>query len=134
LKWPFPEDLKALQSLLGVVNYLRQHISRLSSIEEPLNKARASEEAFEREINTNREAMVESFQILKQAIASAPLLRYPDPKRPFHVSPDASKLGLGAVLYQTTPEQDEVGDTSIQADNIVMISSQPMSDVTRFIS
>jgi transposase InsO family protein len=130
-KWPFPADCKALQSFLGVVNYLRPHIAHLSHLEEPLNKARSDQEAYDREIRTNKEKMMAAFDIIKQAIASAPLLRYPDYTRPFHIAPDASRCGVGAVLYQTTPEQDAIEDTSVTGDNIVMITSRSLTSYER---
>src|SRR6185312_15920537 len=91
MNWPFPENVKALQSFLGITNYLRSHIAHLADVEEPLNKARASQEAYDREISINKERMHQAFHTIKQAIASAPLLKYPDFQRPFHVAPDASR-------------------------------------------
>jgi transposase InsO family protein len=131
LDWPFPADCRALQSFLGIVNYLRSHLYHLSTIEEPLNKARANQEAFEREITNNRPAMESAFKTIKQAIATIPLLRYPKMDRPFHVAPDASRTGLGAVLYQLSDEQEDTGDTSICADNIVMIASRSLTAYER---
>ena len=49
------------------------------------------------------EACEISFNKLKSLLTSAPLLGYPDFKRPFILEVDASHLGLGAVLSQ---EQD----------------------------
>jgi len=124
---------KAVQALkfLGIVNLLCQHIHHLSVIEEPLNRARASQEAYDREYKENADGMKESFNVIKQAIAKLPILRYPYPDRSFHVAPDASRTGIGAVLYQLTPQQEELGDTSIQADNIVMITSRALSSYER---
>ena len=68
-----------------------------------------------------------SFELLKESIAHAPLLRYPDFDRPFHMAPDASRVGIGAVLYQPTPEQEMVGDTSVTSENIVMITSRALN-------
>lgn len=41
-----------------------------------------------------------SFQALKAAMVSAPVLRLPDFDRPFIIEIDASDLGIGAVLLQ----------------------------------
>lgn len=127
LDWPFPANCKALQAFLGVVNYLREHIRHLPDVEAPLNKARVNQESYDREVAHNRDAMEHSFTLLKEAISKAPLLRYPDVDRPFHVAPDASRQGIGAVLYQPTPAQGDVGDTSITSENIVAITSRSLA-------
>ena len=127
LSWPFPNDCKALQSFLGVANYLRDHIRHLAELEAPLNKARVDQKSYDREVACNREAMERSFQLIKEAVAKAPLIRFPDFDRPFHVALDASRVGLGGVLYQPTPQQDEIGDTSVTADNIVAITSRSLT-------
>lgn len=41
-----------------------------------------------------------AFQRLKEAFTSVPILKLPDPKKPFLVEVDASKVGIEAVLSQ----------------------------------
>ena len=43
----------------------------------------------------------EAFEKLKQACTDTPILAYADYKKPFRLNTDASKKGLGGVLYQT---------------------------------
>ena len=131
LKWPFPADHKALQAFLGTVNYLRPHIRQCAELEAAFNKARVSQEAFEREADLNKESLARNFKLLKEAIATAPLLRYPDVDRPFHLATDASRVGVGAVLYQPSLEQQELGDTSVTAENIVAITSRSLKAYER---
>ncbi len=124
--WPFPADVKALQSFLGVVNYVRGHIKHMPTVSKALDRARHSQAAYDREVISNRDDMEKSFELLKEAISHAPLLRFPDFSRPFYMAPDASWLGIGAVLYQPTPNQEEAGDTSLTSENIVAITSRAL--------
>ena len=39
-------------------------------------------------------------EILKEKLASAPIVKFPDYKIPFHLYTDASNSGIGAVLMQ----------------------------------
>lgn len=41
-----------------------------------------------------------AFKRLKDAFTSAPILKLPDPEKPFVVEVDASEVGIGAVLSQ----------------------------------
>ena len=44
--------------------------------------------------------LIKSFELIRHAIAHAPLLCFPDFNKPFYVATDASCLGIGGVLYQ----------------------------------
>jgi hypothetical protein len=44
-------------------------------------------------------ACEEAFQALKKFLTSAPILAQPDIEKPFGVYCDASRIGLGCVLY-----------------------------------
>jgi hypothetical protein len=66
--------------------------------------------------------MISDFNILKQAVSTAPKLAYPDYNKPFHIATDASNVGVGGVLYQP----NEYGG-DITPDNIVSIVSKKLS-------
>uniref|UniRef100_W5NM24 ribonuclease H n=1 Tax=Lepisosteus oculatus TaxID=7918 RepID=W5NM24_LEPOC len=92
--WPVPRNLKQIQRFLGFANFYRRFIRNFSSVVVPitaLTRNRPSRGKW------NPEAY-QAFLRLKQLFSSAPLLRHPDPSRPFIVEVDASAHGVGAVL------------------------------------
>ena len=50
----------------------------------------------------------QAFDTLKLALTSKPILRLPDPTRPFVLKCDASGRALGAALLQADPENDNL--------------------------
>ena len=103
-EWPLPKTIHDLRCFLGFVGYYRKFIPRFSELAQPLTSL------LEGTINTKRankrqtidwgSEQQESFDALKQACVSAPILGYPNYDRPFILHTDASLQGLGAVLYQ----------------------------------
>jgi len=94
--WPEPVTSKELQHYLGLFNYFREHIpmySRLAAPLERLRKAPNLAHAWGR-----REQW--AFDSMKKVLSSARILAFPDFSVMFHVATDASKQGIGAVLYQ----------------------------------
>ncbi len=93
--WPRPTTRKELQRFLGLANYLREFIKGCSEIAKPLTDLTSPMRLFC--WNSPEEA---SFQQLKRALISAPVLCHTDSKKPFIVKPDASNFAVGAVLLQ----------------------------------
>ena len=90
-----PRTVKETQSFLGMANYYRKFIPHFSEKARPLHALSSSTVPFVWD-----DACQKSFDLLRDALASAPVLAYPDFTKRFEVHCDASKVGLGAVLMQ----------------------------------
>ncbi len=102
---PEPTCTVELETFLGKAGYYQKFIDDYANIAHPLMRMKGKNVDFQFG-NPEREA----FNKLKEALCSAPVLRYPDFERPFYISTDASGYGLGAVLFQVYGEdnQDEL--------------------------
>ena len=93
--WPIPTRLKVVQSFIGFANFYRRFINGFSSLVQPLILLTRKDTPF---IWTS--ATQNSFDALKAAFLTTPMLVHPDRTRPFQVEADASDFAIGAVLSQ----------------------------------
>ena len=97
-QWKQPRSPKDLQSFLGLVNYFSEYIPFYSTLAAPLNKIRNNKKfEWDAEWTGN---LLESFSKLKMALQNCTKISYPDFSRKFFIATDASKSGIGGVLYQ----------------------------------
>ena len=102
--FPAPTDAKHLRQFLGLSNYYRKFIKNYASIAEPLHKLlRKNTKSYV----WNKQCQ-HSFDLLKQKLASPPILTYPDFKIPFIVSTVASGTAIGGVLSQVQGSAEKV--------------------------
>ena len=92
---PHPTNTEELRSFLGLANYHRRHIPRFAHIAEPLNNLLRKGVAF-----VWTPECASAFETLRTLLATAPVLAYPDPSKPFELHTDASNVAVGAVLVQ----------------------------------
>ena len=92
---PEPQNRTELQRFMGTVNYLGKFIPNLSGINQPLRQLLQKDIAWQWE-----EAQQQSFDELKRAITSAPVLAYYDENEDIVLSVDSSKDALGACILQ----------------------------------
>lgn len=107
--WPVPKNIKELQSYLGFLNFYRRFITGFSTLAQPLHlllRGRGSSGTRKKDLpkwiwGGEQQS---AFETLKAKLLSPPILAYPDFDKPFTVHVDASKLGLGAALYQDSED------------------------------
>lgn len=95
-----PKDQKGVKSLLGLTNYYKKFIAGYSKMCSPLFDLLKKGTPF-----VWSEECEKALMSLKQALTSSPILAFPDMNKPFLLTSDASKSGLGFILGQ----EDENG-------------------------
>ena len=93
---PKPRSPKEIKQFLGLTGYYRKFVPRFSDMARPLTKLLAHDCEFKW---TNQ--CDNSFQMLKDTLCSAPILKYPDTTKPYTLYTDASKYGWAGVLTQS---------------------------------
>ncbi|GBL80842.1 Retrovirus-related Pol polyprotein from transposon 297, partial [Araneus ventricosus] len=101
--WPRPDKIHDLRSFLGLCTYYRRFVKNFSTIARPLHKLTEAKSNF----NWTDECE-KSFNSLKQALTSSPILTYPRTDKDFILDTDASNEGIGAVLSQNTGNEERV--------------------------
>ena len=90
-----------IQAFLGLVGHYQQFIRGFAHIVQPLHEHLSEEGAHKKskQVMLMAEAK-DAFETLKRACLQAPVLAFADFDEPFLLETDASKFGLGGVLFQ----------------------------------
>lgn len=94
-EWPTPQNVKDVQSFLGLANYNRKFIEGYSKTSAPLTELTKKDTRWKWD-----SAQKQAFQQLKDQCVSAPTLRLFDGKRAVWIETDASDKAIGACLTQ----------------------------------
>ena len=95
---PTPQDVGALRSSLGMVNFQAPFVANLSTLADPLNALLSTKNPFDWSPECEK-----AFQPIKKAVTSAPCLVHFNPDRPIILAVDASPYGVGAVMLHILP-------------------------------
>ncbi|GFZ10841.1 hypothetical protein Acr_22g0002390 [Actinidia rufa] len=95
VNWPRPTNVTKVKSFMGLVGYYRRFVKDFSKIATPLIQLTGKNVPFE--WNDKRE---KTFQILKNQLASIPILALPSGTDGFTIYSDASCRWLGCILMQ----------------------------------
>ncbi|CAC5424361.1 unnamed protein product [Mytilus coruscus] len=93
LKVPEPENVKELQSWLGLVNYYRKFIPDMSTVLQPLNELLTKKSKWNWNENCKK-----SFLKISKLLSSTKVLAHYDPNVNVELAVDASPYGLGCVI------------------------------------
>lgn len=115
-----PKTVNEVRKLMGFLNYYRRYVKNFSIINKPIYDLvktprqppqGAKQDKTRRNHSNNGQLLAKhpvewtdihqsALETLITSITSVPVMAYPDFQKPFVLHTDASKDGLGAVLYQ----------------------------------
>ena len=93
--WPQLTSVQHVQQFLGLCNYYRRFVPRFLEVAGPLTLLTRKHQQF-----VWGQEQVKAFQMLKDLLCSAPVLKVFDPALPTRVVCDASNFFVGAILEQ----------------------------------
>lgn len=93
--FPIPNNEKNIKQFLGLAGYYRRFIRNFSKIAKPLTDLLKKDRQFKWETMQQ-----ESFNYLRTALCTEPILQYPDFTKIFNLTTDASGYAIGGVLSQ----------------------------------
>ena len=90
---PAPKTPKEVKQFLGLAGYYRKFIPRFADIARPMTHLTKQNVEFEW-----MDICQQSFDILKKTLYEEPILKYPDPNKPYILYMDASKICVGVCF------------------------------------
>ncbi|GBG72949.1 hypothetical protein CBR_g12669 [Chara braunii] len=93
--WPRPQSVTEMRSFLGMTGYYRTSVKDYSIVAAPLTDPTRLDTPWER-----TDECEAAFRHLKHALTHYEVLKLPDLDKPFIVTTDASRYGIGVVLAQ----------------------------------
>ena len=92
---PPPTTPKKVKQFLGLIGYYRKFVPRFADVARPLTNLTRLDQPFEWSDKCQT-----SFELLKEVLIKEPILRFPDPNKPYTLYTDASKYAWSCVLTQ----------------------------------
>ena len=93
--WPIPKSIHDIRVFLGLANFYQRFIRNFSKLALPVTSLLKKNRRF----HWDKEAQ-STFETLKTAFATPPILRHFDPTLPLVVEADASDHAQGGIISQ----------------------------------
>lgn len=103
IDFPVPKSVRQIRRFVGMSGWYRRFIRNYATIAAPMTDLMSTANV---KFEWNDKAQT-SFEKLKDALASAPLLTHPDFSKRFFIQCDASMSGVGSVLFQISDDGKE---------------------------
>lgn len=100
--FPIPQNQHDVRSFLGLANYYRKCLKGFSKVALPLNRLLTKNTPFKWTTECQ-----DAFELLKEKLTNTPLLAYPDFRKQFILSCDASGMAIGYILSQIGDDNKE---------------------------
>lgn len=100
---PSPRNITEVRRIIGISSWYRRFLPTFSTIIAPMTELLRKHKKWHWSDDCEK-----SFQFIKDALVSAPVLSCPDFSKPFVVQTDASSYGIGAVLSQKFEDGEHV--------------------------
>ncbi|GBO31034.1 Transposon Tf2-9 polyprotein, partial [Araneus ventricosus] len=98
-KFPVPQNVKQVQSYLGMMNYFRHLIFNYAEVVEPIVNLTRKGTPFVWSENCQ-----DAFNVMQEIILNKPTIKNYDESKPLYLTTDASKVALCAILLQKDGE------------------------------
>jgi transposase InsO family protein len=120
---PPPKNAKQIRQFLGLAGYYRKFVPRFADISKPMTELTKKDPVTKRDIEFIwTPAAQKSFELLKEFLTNEPILKYPDPDKPYIMYTDASKYGWAGLLTQAYDHQDSTGKVTVVHHPVVYVS------------
>ena len=95
VSWPIPRNVSEVRGFLGLARWCRVFVKEYAFITKPLTQLTRKSEEF-----AWSKARDQAFNLVKEILASEPVLKLPDFEKTFEVIVDACGQGIGGILQQ----------------------------------
>ena len=119
-KMPAPTIPKEIKQFLSLVGYYRKFIPRFADIARPMTNLTKQDIPFEWTVQCQA-----AFELLKEAIITSSILKYPDLNKEYTLFTDASKYAWACVLTQEY--QYEKGGKEYKINHLITFASRGCS-------